>query len=206
MGTGMSRLITFGCSFTFGTGLKDTKDSWPSVLGQLTGRKVINKGVPGASNLEILNNILSFKFREDDLVVVGWTYCHRDLIFNSYKPNVRIGSGQLNGLFEKWVELHNNYDNNVRSGIYIHHAELYMNSMNLENYNFWAPPKATMIIDRLFDLTVSEYTGSNPKFVKKNTLYKDILNIDDLALDNSHPGTLSHKNAAEKLFRIINEK
>ena len=70
------RIITFGCSFTYGHYLEhDQKQpstsAWPSMLGTLMGLEVINKAIPGASNLEILLSILKFKFLKDDIVIVG---------------------------------------------------------------------------------------------------------------------------------------
>ena len=202
----MSRLVTFGCSFTSGYGLTDSSQAWPVVLGKHIKRTVVNKSIPGSSNLEILNNILSFKFKEDDIVVVGWTYCHRDIVFNKLLPDIRISPGRDSTLFKKWAELHSNYDNNVRAGIYIHHAELYMNSIGIKHYNFWAPSYADSILDKILDSVAGHYIGSIPKFVGKNTLYSNILNIIDLASDNIHPGPISHSIAAEKLYKIINEK
>ena len=206
MGNIMSRLITFGCSFTLGLALDDpSSQSWPAVLGKLTGRTTINNGDPGSSNLEILSRILSFRFKKDDLVVVGWTYSHRDVIFNIIEKNKKIGPWQDDELFKKWSEVHSNYDNNVRSGIYINHAELYINSLGLHYYPFWAPPKPDMLIDRVLDVTIGEYFGSIPKFIN-NALRDNILNTEDLASDNNHPGPIAHSIAAKKLYNIINAK
>jgi hypothetical protein len=56
------KLVTFGCSFTYGHGLADcmaedgsngptaSEQAWPSVLGKLTGMKVDNVSEPGSSN------------------------------------------------------------------------------------------------------------------------------------------------------------
>jgi hypothetical protein len=198
----MSRLITFGCSFTVGTGLTDSSQTWPVLLSALTKRTLVNKGIPGSSNLEILNNILSFKFKKDDIVVIGWTYCHRDIVFNKLSPDIRINIGSE--FFTQHAKLHSNYDNNVRSGIYIHHTDLYMNSLGIKHYNFWAPPTPDHIIDRVLDSTIGKYVGSKPNFINGNTLHNNILNMVDIASDNSHPGPISHRIAAEKLHRIIN--
>jgi hypothetical protein len=41
-------ILTLGCSFTFGTGLRE-KDTWSYKVGQLLGKPVYNAGVPGSS-------------------------------------------------------------------------------------------------------------------------------------------------------------
>lgn len=42
-------ILCFGCSFTFGTGLK-YEHTWPAVLGQITNMSCANLGHPGSSN------------------------------------------------------------------------------------------------------------------------------------------------------------
>jgi hypothetical protein len=69
------RLVTFGCSFTYGQGLPDcptgveapSQYSWPYLLSSQLDRQLVNRGIPGASNLQILNEILNFEFEETDL-------------------------------------------------------------------------------------------------------------------------------------------
>lgn len=204
MGTGRKRLVTFGCSLTAGTGLSETTSAWPYVLGRLMNRSVINKGFPGGSNIEILRNILSFNYHKDDLVVIGWTYCHRDTVFNALSADIRTSSDS--DLFTKWIAVHSNYDNNVRSGIYIQHAELYLHSLSIDFYNFWAPPMPNLLIDRLLDSTIGQYMGCLPKLMNKNALYTNILHMEDYATDGNHPGPISHAKAATTLARIISEK
>jgi hypothetical protein len=99
----MPRLIAFGCSFTYGQGLpecaignNDSKVSntpselaWPAALGKLLKIETINKGIPGASNLEILYQILNFEFKNNDIVVIMWTLPVRDLYFISNSSKIK---------------------------------------------------------------------------------------------------------------------
>jgi hypothetical protein len=200
----MSRLITFGCSFTDGASLQDPNtQSWPAVLGKLTNRVVINNGRSGSSNLEILSQILSFDFQKDDLVVTGWTYCNRDVIFKKNKEGQQVTAWTDGNIFEKWSELYDDYNIKIRSGMYIHHAELYLNNLQIKNYGFWAVAGPAGFID--IALTkIFNNAPPLPIFVKKDTLYKNILNTEDYASDNAHPGPAAHTIAAKKLYRIIN--
>ena len=45
----MSRLITFGCSNTFGEGLHNANDAWPVQLSNLLDIECINLGRSGNS-------------------------------------------------------------------------------------------------------------------------------------------------------------
>ncbi len=194
----MSRLVTFGCSFTYGSELTDpSSQSWPNRLGVLINKKVVNKAVPGNSNLEILHNILSFKFFKDDVVVIGWTYCDRDVIFNKILPNTQINSWHDIDIFTKWAEIHSSHDSIVRSSIYMHHASVYLDSISVKNLNFWAPPTP------LFFAFMDTILGLKPK-IKHKKLHTNILNTEDFANDQCHPGPLAHDIAAQKIFRILN--
>ncbi len=58
-------IVAFGDSITYGYGVKH-KESYPYILSQLTGRKVINAGVNGDTSAEGLNRISSIL--EDDSI------------------------------------------------------------------------------------------------------------------------------------------
>lgn len=200
------RLITFGCSFTAGAGLLDPgTQAWPAVLGKLSERTVVNNGINGSSNLEILSRILSFKFQKDDLVVIGWTYCNRDVIFNKGGTYERITPWMEGNMFDTWLELHTEHDIEVKSGMYIHHAELYLDHLKIKNYGFWAVPGPGKKIDKFLSI-IFDNAPRMPVFVKTNTLHTGIMNLVDFASNNSHPGPVAHTIAGEKLYRIVNEK
>jgi hypothetical protein len=205
-----NRLITFGDSFTYGHNLEDctahdhqdkfpSKYAWPAVLGSLLDYEVINKSSPGSSNIEILSNILDFKFKSTDLVIVGWTLVHRDLIYKqsffkklfNRTDHFRVSVWNSDDISKKWCEVHNDYDRAVRSGLYIEHADLYLRSLNLCQYHFFA----------------LDIINKKPIWNHKPTTWinKSIISTKDTALDNMHPGKKSHNLAAKKLFNIINE-
>jgi len=89
-----NRIITFGCSNTYGDSLPDvvgieggktppSKYSWPSVLEKLLNVPVINKAKGGASNKHIWHIILNNKdfFKPDDTVIILWSYFDRYCMF-----------------------------------------------------------------------------------------------------------------------------
>lgn len=80
------RLITFGCSLTYGVGLKDRrKQSWSAKLGNMLGLKVINNGIPGACNKQIYIHALKQKYSKNDVVVFSWSFVHRHTIITNYR-------------------------------------------------------------------------------------------------------------------------
>ncbi len=197
----MRRLVTFGDSFTYGHYLPDNlTQAWPAVLASKLNYEVVNKAVPGASNIEILAEILTFEFRPTDLVIVGWTFIERDIIFKKQtllgrlfnsNDHIRIQAWQDNKESLQYVNLHNDFDMAVRSGLYVHHAELYLELAGVEQYHIHTQNRRTK----------PEYF-CKPKHFIKNFKFVRI----DFASDNSHPGVDSHKQTANKLFRILNEQ
>lgn len=185
------RLITFGDSFTYGHHLSDPKDAWPCVLAKLLELKEINKSIPGNSNLEILTDILNFEFLPDDLVIVGWTYVYRDVIHSkSFFRNVKkLNVWSEDEMSKTWQQLHNGDDLAIRSGIYIHHAQCYLQTLNLKNYHFFVP----------------ERFNKKPLFIKKPTNWYDNIRLKtiDFADDNAHPGPKTYNNLAKLLYKEI---
>jgi hypothetical protein len=200
------RLITFGDSFTFGHYLPDPDtQAWPSLLANMLDLELINKADPGSSNIEILISILTFDFKENDLVVVGWTFIERDMIFRKKSlinrlfnrhENTRVQVWSENPETKLWIALHPEFDQAVRSGLHIHHAELYLNSLSLEQFHIFTQPPNTF-----------RYRNSFPVFFKNitNLLDRSIFSRVDLALDNSHPGVKSHQNTANNIYKVIHD-
>jgi hypothetical protein len=166
--------------------------AWPSKLGTLLGMKVINNAIPGASNLEILLSIFKFKFLKDDIVVVGWTHPFRDFLIQQQK---QIGPWTAEA--ESLSNLYSNKDMAVRSGLYISHAELYLDSKNLKQQHFLAPK--TFTIMEFIQRVVKPIPVVKLKHYTNNIIIPD----KDTALDNQHPGPQSHLLAAKRLYELL---
>lgn len=209
----MSRLVAFGCSFTYGQGLpgcvvgNNTSNvsntpsdlAWPSLLGKLLKVETINKGIPGASNLEILYQILNFEFRKNDTVVIMWSLPVRDLYFisnsNKIKPYRQLGLWLTNktGYVFEWLSNVKLVDQIVKSWIYIQHADLYLGKKNIKYIHFPANSQELL-----------EY---KPKFIKNITnLYIDGQSYIDTCVADRHPEINSHTETANKIYKILNEK
>lgn len=214
----MSRLITFGCSHTYGHGLEDcflednrpgpipSKLAWPNHLGNMLGRETVNMSRPGASNLEILCNILRFDFQDTDIVVTLWTDYARDLMFIPYPTGphglgfMPIGSWMTlkdDGVdVESWLKVHTDYDLYVRTLISINHAAVYLQNKKIKNTNF----------------STSQLNPSykRPDFLKTDNLstaelWNIMFSLYDRALDGGHPGPIAQQKLAEEIYKHINE-
>ena len=85
----MPRLVTFGCSLTYGHGLEDCFEppqmpgpkhsnlAWPTIVANKFNLKLENRSEPGLSNRGILHKILEFRYRKNDVIVVMWTNVFR---------------------------------------------------------------------------------------------------------------------------------
>ena len=185
----MSRLIAFGCSYTAGTSLHDKKNSWPFVLGKLLSKDTINNAVPGSGNLEILWNILNYKFETNDVCFVMWSHFSRDIIFHP-TSNQRIHEWD-NKLTRNWLLTHSDYDANIRNWLYIQHGDLFLKSKGITVYHLIGGDYQT---ERF----------SNPSCINlTNIIDLEFKNI-DFGIDNSHPGQLSHRFMAEQIYNSVN--
>ena len=201
----MSRLITFGCSYTFGHGLEDcyippdkegpnpSKLAWPSLLGNMLNLEVINCSNPGASNTHILWKLLNFEFKNEDICVVMWTHFGRYPFSNlQYDSSIVIWKKYETSVFQSPHVL-DKENLCVRNYMLIHHGYLYLQSKNLKHHFMIAPREA------------SEYII--PNNINIPTLNKKSMNHNfwmDTALDKKHPGPKTHENVAKELFSKLN--
>jgi hypothetical protein len=209
VGYTMSRLVAFGCSLTYGQGLEDCVDKydvtipgptpsqmgWVSIVANELKLDIVNQGNPGASNLEVLNQLLQFELKEDDTVVLMWTYSFRDTYFYR-KLFGRYAFRQLKRWINPighilWSPSGNEVDFVIKTWLYMHHADLYLKNKNVKYIHYPVCP--------------DDILEHKPTYVTIRNLYLDGFTIIDRALDN-HPGIKSNKDTANKILRILNSE
>lgn len=199
----MDRLITFGCSYTYGFGLPDcyvndfdpgpfaSQHSWAAILAKKLNRRLVNLSHSGSSNLEILNSVLNYNFLPDDKVIVQWSFTDRDTIFHPTKGNIQIGPWESYEHFKEWLKIHSAYDLTVKSWLYMHHAQQHLKLLNVD-FSFL----------NIIELNQKPRWASNIEFLKTN--FKDFQDAYPKAKDNVHPGIECHVSVAEEIYKEIN--
>ena len=205
----MSRLIAFGCSNTFGLSLDGTKitDSpakraWPALVG------AINYGVCGASNKQIMLNILEKNFKPKDIVVILWTYTKtrtllytetekHQLLIHKHKMFTEHMDSQTKQAAEawyKWNVLRSQRDAMIDEYTYIKTANLHLQQQNIK------------VINLHCDDSYDQY--KSPGKIPTN-LYTKLHNVENLLVKNDraddglHPGPNAHKLLSEFVWKQI---
>ena len=70
------KLRAFGCSFTAGTDLVDSENSWPILVARRIGALHMNHAEAGIGNLRIAESVLQHA-RPGDVCVINWTWIDR---------------------------------------------------------------------------------------------------------------------------------
>lgn len=202
----MARLVTFGCSYTYGHGLEDcfepplnpgqqaSKIAWPGILAKMLSVDYENVSRPGASNFEILNRILNFEFKKNDLIVVMWSFFARDMVFDDDGREKYLHINQDDEEIKSWVETHSFRDMMLRSWFYMHHASCYLREKSQDFYFLHVNHDPRFIKERPQWTNSVELLKTNFSLLSTNY---------DRALDNVHPGSLAHLVAAKLIFAEI---
>lgn len=188
------RIIAFGCSYTFGHGLSDcladdkitqgavaSKLAFPSLLAMKLNCEYINLGKSGNSNKEIWHDILNFKFHDNDIAIITWTYYSRFCII---KPNT---VQRINPWNERDKLFFMNYSNR--------------NDMILDFYTRLNHINTHLQNIKTFNYVIEDCKDFDPVWNTVNILglFKKI----DEADDNCHPGEKSHARFAEEIYTHI---
>ena len=194
-GAGVSRIIIFGDSNSYGEGLDDPlTQNYGYHLSKLSNRIVVNNAIPSCSNTSILLEILKFNFQPDDLVLIGWTYVGRELLMFDEHKCKHLGAwiDSTDVLNRAWLEhVNQDYDLMIKSFMHMSHANHYLTQKNIKYIQFW-------------------FEGNYEIFkLKEQTVWMNNVSMDfDLLteighIDSTHckhPGPKSHEIAAEYVY------
>lgn len=195
------RLIAFGCSHTYGVGLKDcwldiggpgdlppSKLAWPQLMANKLNIECINASKWGSSNREIWHRIINFDFKSDDIIIAQWTYPNRDCIIRQDGTIEQLATWHHEDYVSRYIALTSDeHDKAILANTYIHHA----NTIVPNIYNFSTdirtlqPMPKWQNVDILFDM---------------NTIY---INSNKSKLDNEHGGEQFHIDLANKYLEIV---
>lgn len=197
--TVFNRLVVFGCSHTIGQflpGWEPVPDeqgilsnlTWSNHLAEyLNIPEIVNKASGGNSNHEILLNILNFKFLPGDLCVICWSYATREILFDDHDDTGCIRTSVLLHVNkdDTFFKVHSMHDLEFRSREYINHATLLLKSVGIE-----------------YRMGKIENWVSNKNINWSDYSYDDFLSfvISDFGSDGCHPGVISHKKFAKKIY------
>lgn len=198
----MGKLYAFGCSLTFGHGLRDcwdyknkhvgnepSKYAWPQLLANKLGRRCVNLSMPGASNKEIcylLSNHID-KITTDDIVYIKWSYASR---WGVIRPSGRMAHiKQDSKLYKRWIrDFYTDEDGMWLTATFIDYAELLLEKNNIKHFFLTADAHYPRALNCKY-----------AKFVKKGSInfYRGKY---PKALDNAHPGELAHFYYSEHVY------
>jgi len=198
------RIIAFGCSMTFGQSLPDcvqgkksdlpSQYAWPSVLGRLARRPVINLAVPGASNLEILHTIKKFinTIGANDIVCVMWSYIERSCVIKNDSV-LQIGPWIDKPYSREYYRLlHDASHDRFMYQLYVQHADYVLRSQT-DNILFTEvsdsgafPLQLECIPVNYGNISVAEDQPPN-----------------DLGVDGMHPGIIQHERLAKQILPYV---
>jgi len=205
----MSRLIVFGCSYAYGTGLPDCKNwmfnklhnlkpsklGWASLLADKLNLELVNESFPGSSNTEIMYNVLKYDYHKDDTVVIMWTHYVRDMLFNSAHKypffRDRLGPWAKTQKERLWAEYLSEKDYAMKSWFHIHHADLYLQNQGVKYIHYPATPE--------------ELNRHKLDFIQINNYYSDGIVYLDKATDDMHPGVKTNQLLCETIHRRLND-
>lgn len=207
----MNKLLTFGCSMTFGHGLVDcwhpndrtpghrpSKYAWPALLGKQLDLQTENLSRPGSSNREIWWKIVNTNFHRYDTVVILWSlvarYC---IVTDNDFPEIQMGVWKTNpesAIYSDLFRYNNDFNLSVESLTFVNHANSYLQRQGVTRvYNYAVNHEEwTSVVDQKWNHThIIGYA---------NDIWAG---VNDVALDNAHPGNKMHIAFAKEVCKNI---
>ena len=203
----MNRLVTFGCSLTYGSALENSIDSWPSQLASKWNLGLVNKGVAGSSTKRIWWDILNFKFEKTDTVVILLTHMVRWCVlkdddnhiewdipgkihfYKDRKPKSVLSTKTAEAYYKY---LHDDFDMLTQYLCYINHAYEHIKPLVENQYHLRASePDKTLPFNRVKFLDVD---------------FTEIRNSLPTATDDQHPGKEAYTELVRQINNVVNKE
>ncbi len=204
----MNRLVTFGCSLTYGSALENSKDSWPGQLATKWNLDLVNKGTAGSSTKRIWWDILNFKFAKTDTVVILWTHMDRWCVlkdddnhiewdipgkihfYEKRKPRNDLVETKTAEAYYKY--LHDDFDMLTQYLCYVNHASSYLQNQVKSQYHVRASqPDKTLTFNRVNFLPID---------------FQEIRENYPTATDDHHPGKEAYTEFVRQINNVVNKE
>lgn len=198
----MARLVTFGCSHTYGHGLDKNnpfspteydRKAWPSRLSNLLNYPLVNLGRNVESNKGISYSVINFPFRKDDLVVILWSYSDRSAVIEDDNTLSRIHIAFEDVKTKSYyTHFHSDLNSSYESLSYINLADIHLKNKGIKFLNCFTNNKLPKFLNKKKFNNISyykNYFGTYHKF--------------GMAYDNVHIGVEGHKRFANDLYNYL---
>ena len=198
------RLITFGCSFTYGHGLEDcftpplepgpipSKFAWPQLVANDLNMDCVNMSSPGSSNKEILHTLLNFKFNSTDVVVIMWSFIERWCTLKDYKSISRLVLDNIDAALQ-YDKIFTVQDLQLDFIYRANFAKMYLNNKNLKNYHL------SVHLEDCRPKVMPKWNAVNFSNLSMFHIAMQHPPALDIANGNPHPGPGSHQILAQGL-------
>ena len=178
-------IVVFGCSCVFGVGVSED-ETLTHYISEITGRNVINIGVPGGSNQFILDTslIMKRKYGNPYSIIVMWTCTDRLPFYGDSRP-YHIGI---------WNNTPNK--NDVDAEKYKNIFDSFYIESSHENVTFYN------IVQSMRNIWVDKTKYFEASFFEPTAHYgqlSDFFPFSNTARDLLHPGPTDHKKTASEI-------
>jgi len=207
------RLITFGCSNTYGHGLPDchvppneagpnpSKVAWPQLLAERRGLECVNLGQPGGINKLMWWRTVNFEFEPTDVVIYYPTDANRDTIINNAPNDNRYDQMGTWSSVDKRVKAFHRYvaqSNSQKtweyqSYVHIDHAYQHVLRQGVKNI-FHFKRNNDLFQHKLPDWATWRW---------QSLCIDNMITTWDIALDGVHIGPKCHKQIARRMDKFL---
>lgn len=206
------KLVTAGCSFTFGQGLPDPQtQSWPALLANKLNLECINLGHCGSSNEFITNTVIKHFLINDPsdcFLIIAYSGIER-LSFGYYNDDENII--HLTPTSRKWT--------NLAKAIYPEYSnEVYATRkyfLDISRTQTWLEKKEInyAMVNGLTTLRVNDqetkwyYEQLDKKYlINFTSMNFNTIIQEDGKLSDGHPNEIGHQRIANTLYKWMKEE